>query len=119
LRPAFVSKSVNNAGFLAALLRAVGLLVPAIENVQQHVLTDDWEIWKSVMLSDAGVPYDPEVKSVASSVKPESPAAPKKNGPEPVVRAKANPRLPRGLPRPSTIILTFRIAVSGRHEHVR
>src|SRR5471030_270987 len=83
LRPAFVSQSVNNAGFLAALLRAEGLLVPAIENVQQHVLTDDWEIWKSVMLSEPGVPYDPVVKGGASSVKPEIPVAPKKNEPEP------------------------------------
>lgn len=71
LRPAFDSKSVNNAGFLAALLRAEGLLTPAPDSPHQHLLTDDWDIWKSVMLSEPGTPYDPITKGSADSTNKE------------------------------------------------
>lgn len=44
------SKSVNNGGFLTACLRHQGLLKPAPESPQQHVIGDDWEAWKATML---------------------------------------------------------------------
>ena len=44
------SKSVNNGGFLSACLRHQGLLKPAPESPQQHVIGDDWETWKAAML---------------------------------------------------------------------
>lgn len=78
LRPAFISKSVNNAGFLGALLRAEGLLLPAAGDTQLHVLSDDWSLWKSAMLEQEGVPYDPPVKGVAPLPSPEV-TAPKKD----------------------------------------
>ena len=45
-----VSKSVNNGGFLTACLRHQGLLKPAPESPQQHVIGDDWAAWKAAML---------------------------------------------------------------------
>lgn len=44
------SKSVNNGGFLSACLRHQGLLKPAPESPQQHVIGDDWAAWKAAML---------------------------------------------------------------------
>lgn len=44
------SKSVNNGGFLTACLRHQGLLKPAPESPQQHVIGDDWVAWKAAML---------------------------------------------------------------------
>lgn len=75
LRPAFISQSVNNSGFLKAVLLAEKLLIPANDAAHQHVLTDDWDLWKGVMLSEPGVPYVPTVKGVADTPKPEIPVA--------------------------------------------
>lgn len=44
------SKSVNNGGFLTACLRHQGLLKPAPESPQQHVIGDNWEAWRATML---------------------------------------------------------------------
>jgi hypothetical protein len=44
------SKSANDSGFLVACLRHQGLLKPAPESFQQHVIGDDWEAWKAAML---------------------------------------------------------------------
>lgn len=44
------SRSVNNGGFLCACLRHQGLLKPAPESPQQHVIGDDWAAWKAKML---------------------------------------------------------------------
>lgn len=66
--PAFNSKSVNNAGFLAAVLRAEGLLNAAPESNRLHLLTDEWEIWKAVMLSEPGEMYEPPVKTPANTI---------------------------------------------------
>jgi len=51
LRAFSASKSVNNGGFLTACLRHQGLLKPAPESPQQHVIGDDWEAWKAAMLN--------------------------------------------------------------------
>lgn len=45
------SRSVNNGGFLTACLRHQGLLKPAPESPQQHVIGDDWPAWKDKMLA--------------------------------------------------------------------
>jgi len=54
LREVFVSKSANNAGFMAAVLHALGLLAPAPEAKTQHVVTGDWSSWKRTMLAETG-----------------------------------------------------------------
>ena len=60
------SKSVNNGGFLTACLRHQGLLKPAPESPQQHVIGDDWAAWKAAMLK---TPSD-KVFIVAEADKP-------------------------------------------------
>ncbi len=50
----FVSKSQNNAGFLAAILRAEGLLQADPDSRHQHRLAGDWSAWQSAMLALAG-----------------------------------------------------------------
>jgi hypothetical protein len=45
LRGAYRNRSVNNGGFLAAILRHEGLLGPA-ERPQLHRCTGDWEVWE-------------------------------------------------------------------------
>ena len=49
--PAFVSRSNNNCGFLAAILRAETLLAPVIDGVRKHVLQPGWDDWKMEMLT--------------------------------------------------------------------
>lgn len=85
LRPAFISQSVNNWGFLGAVLRAEQLLMPAPDAPHQHVLAeaDDWDTWKSVMLSEPGVPYVPLVKGAKPSAKPEIAVAKEEGPPAP------------------------------------
>lgn len=54
------SKSVNNGGFLAACLRHQGLLQPAPESPQQHVIGGDWSAWVTDMLnSPSGEVFTP------------------------------------------------------------
>jgi hypothetical protein len=62
LAPAFASKSVNNAGFLAAVLRSEGLLNAAPEQNRLHIVTDNLEVWKAVMLGEPGEMYQLPVK---------------------------------------------------------
>lgn len=54
LREAFTGRSSNNAGFLAAILRAEGLLAAAPDSESQHIVSGDWTAWKSASLSEAG-----------------------------------------------------------------
>ena len=46
LRVAYVNRSINNAGFLAAMLRHLGLLKPA-DPPHWHVVGDDWIAWQA------------------------------------------------------------------------
>ena len=62
LRDAFVGKSVNNAGFLAAILRAEGLLSSVPDAAHQHQLAGNWADWKEAMLCADGEPYVPPAK---------------------------------------------------------
>ena len=54
LKDVFVSKSANNAGFMSAVLHALGLLASAPEAKTQHVVTGDWASWEQAMLAEAG-----------------------------------------------------------------
>lgn len=59
---AFVGRSANNAGFMAAILRAEHLLVPAPNTAHQHTVQPDWATWKTAMLALSGTAehYQPE-----------------------------------------------------------
>lgn len=57
--PAFVSRSNNNCGFLAAILRSEELLAPVVDAVRKHVLQPNWDTWKELMLEEAGTPWEP------------------------------------------------------------
>lgn len=67
LRTAFVGKSVNNAGFLAAILRAEGLLEGVPDAVHQHQIAGDWTDWKETILCTDGEPYVPPTKPEVNS----------------------------------------------------
>jgi len=54
LQAAYVGRSSNNAGFLAAILRAEGLLALAPETEGRHVIVGDWAKWKSAVLAESG-----------------------------------------------------------------
>lgn len=53
-RAAFVGRSSNNAGFLAAVLRAEGLLDAAPGTDFQHIVSGDWPAWKNATLALEG-----------------------------------------------------------------
>jgi hypothetical protein len=61
-QPAFIGRSANNAGFLAAILRAEWLLAPAPDALHQHTVQPDWPAWKTALLALAphAEPYQPE-----------------------------------------------------------
>jgi hypothetical protein len=61
-QPCFVSKSQNNAGFLAAVLRSEKLLQAVPDAAHQHVVAGDWSAWKTALLAqaDQAEPYRPE-----------------------------------------------------------
>lgn len=63
LRDAFVSRSVNNAGFLAAVLVAEGLLKRAGGSSRHYERVDGWDTWKSVALSEPGEPFVSKAKN--------------------------------------------------------
>lgn len=54
LKDIFVSKSANNAAFMAAVLHSLGLLAVAPETKTQHVVTGDWSAWETTMLAETG-----------------------------------------------------------------
>lgn len=58
----FVSKSQNNAGFLAAVLRSEHLLRAVPDAVHQHAVVADWSDWKSAIwaLADGAEAFRPE-----------------------------------------------------------
>ena len=76
LRDAFVGKSVNNAGFLAAMLRAEGLLAPVPDAVHQHQVAGDWTDWKETMLCLDGEVYVPPGKPESTSATKKAECAP-------------------------------------------
>jgi hypothetical protein len=54
LKEIFTGRSSNNAGFLAAILRAEALIAPAPDMESQHVVCGDRTAWKSALLALAG-----------------------------------------------------------------
>lgn len=57
---AFKGRSSNNAGFLAAILGAEGLLTLAPNAEGRHVLSGDWAAWKASTLAEPGQAVDVE-----------------------------------------------------------
>jgi len=51
LKLAFTGRSSNNAGFLAAILHAEGLLSRAADSETKHVCTGEWPKWKVSVLA--------------------------------------------------------------------
>ncbi|MCD2515509.1 hypothetical protein LQ564_04200 [Massilia sp. G4R7] len=60
LQTAFTGRSSNNAGFLAAILRAEGLLTLAPDTEGRHVISGDWAAWKASVLAEQGQPVESE-----------------------------------------------------------
>jgi hypothetical protein len=54
LKNAYKSKSSNNAGFLTATLRALGLAAGAPEAESKHIVAGDWDVWRKTMIAKAG-----------------------------------------------------------------
>lgn len=54
LKDVFLSRSANNAGFMAAVLHALGLLAAAPEAKTQHIVTGDWSAWEKAMFAETG-----------------------------------------------------------------
>ena len=68
--PAFVGRSSNNPGFMAAILRAEGLLVGVEDKPHQHLVAGDWAAWRATLLALPGEPYAPPVKEVPAAGAP-------------------------------------------------
>lgn len=58
-KAAFKGKSSNNSGFMAAILRAEGLLIAAPESASQHQRSGDWNAWIAAQLQQEGEVYVP------------------------------------------------------------
>jgi hypothetical protein len=54
LKNAYKSKSSNNAGFMTATLRALGLTAAAPEAESKHIVAGDWAAWRKTMIAKAG-----------------------------------------------------------------
>lgn len=55
-RAAFQGKSVNNGGFLSAVLRHEGLIAAAPDASHQYVRTGDWQAWRDAVIAATGEP---------------------------------------------------------------
>lgn len=91
LKAAFTGRSSNNAGFLAAILQAEGLLSRAVDSETKHLCTKDWTKWKASALALGGtqdVTSSPSAQSIdapdslannkAVAAKPQKPVNPTK-----------------------------------------
>lgn len=92
LRQVFKGQSVNNGGFLAAILRAEGILAPSPDNAFQHVLAGDAAEWRRELIKRPGyaLPDDPAPGAKAEAAVPE-PAKPKKKRQKAETSAEAGP----------------------------
>jgi hypothetical protein len=54
LKDAYISKSSNNAGFMTATLRALGLTAGAPDAESKHILAGDWNAWRKKMIAEDG-----------------------------------------------------------------
>lgn len=94
-KDAFVSQSANNAGFLAAILRAEGLLSAASDAGHHHLLQGDWGEWKQQMLTLPGEAYVPATSNAEPEEKVPLTTPSKKKG------AKGNSGKASNAPAPS------------------
>lgn len=75
LRDCFVSRSANNAGFLACVLRAEGLLTAAPASAHLHQVCGQWDDWEQACLNLQGAvlstdgPLAPERAAVKTNKK--------------------------------------------------
>lgn len=85
-KAAFSGKSVNNSGFLAAVLRSELLLQPNPDAAHQHLLSIDFDEWRTEMLNAPAEPFElpsrkkdkPVVKAITNAAE-EVPTEHKKN----------------------------------------
>ena len=75
---AFVGKSSNNAGFLAAVLRGEQLLDAAPGSDFQHVVSGEWADWKAEALKLEGTPIEEPKSSDAEPAHGANKALPKR-----------------------------------------
>lgn len=81
LRQAFDGRSVNNGGFLAAILRHEGMLAPSPDNAFQHVLAGDVKEWRSALLTRPGYALpNKETPKAEASTEANPQEAPSKSG---------------------------------------
>lgn len=73
---AFVGKSSNNAGFLAAVLREEQLLDAAPGTDFQHVASGDWSAWKVEILKLEGTPLVEPARVDATNTSSDTSAKP-------------------------------------------
>lgn len=74
LKLAFTGRSSNNAGFLAAILHAEGLLSRAADSETKHVCTGDWPKWKVSVLALEATQDETNAPSAQSTDASGSPA---------------------------------------------
>jgi hypothetical protein len=55
LKGAYKSRSSNNAGFLSATLRVLGLTAAAPDSDSKHIVAGDWDAWRKKMIAEAGI----------------------------------------------------------------
>lgn len=74
LKPAFTGKSSNNAGFLAAILHAEGLLSRDADGETKHVCNGSWTKWKASALALEGTQDETSSPPAQSTDTQDSPA---------------------------------------------
>ena len=84
-RRALTTRTANQPGFVAAVLRAEGLLGPDPQGGHRHRAVGDWAAWQAGRLALPAVPCDP----VAATVQEIGPAPEAGGEPEPVPAAAA------------------------------
>lgn len=93
-RDVFRGKSSNNAGFLACVLRAEGLLSGVPDKTHQHLLAGDWSAWETSLLAEPGelieIGSNEAAPSSADTVNTPSPS-PRKKGKGSKVPAAGDP----------------------------
>ena len=68
---AFSGKSTNNAGFLSAAFRAEGLLEPAPNAPNMHIMAGDWSAWEQALLALPGEPLaEAETSNAPATTQP-------------------------------------------------
>jgi hypothetical protein len=70
LKDAYQSRSSNNAGFLSATLRVLGLAAAAPNADTKHIVAGDWDAWRKKMIAVTGtlieLPGDADEKQAQS-----------------------------------------------------